>query len=115
VIVNVSSVGARTGGGIGALAYCSAKGAINTMTRGLAREFGPHGIRVNAVSPGTVDTNYHRNFSTPAGLQAVAAATPMSRIGTPGEIAAAIVFLCTSGASFIHGEILEINGGFFMG
>jgi 3-oxoacyl-[acyl-carrier protein] reductase len=115
VIVNVSSVGARTGGGIGALAYCSAKGAINTMTRGLAREFGPHGIRVNAVSPGTVDTNYHRNFSTAAGLQAVASATPLGRIGDPREIAETIVYLCSSCASFVHGEILEVNGGFFMG
>jgi 3-oxoacyl-[acyl-carrier protein] reductase len=115
VIVNVSSVGARTGGGIGALAYCAAKGAINTLTRGLAREFGPHGIRVNAVSPGTVDTNYHRTFSTPAMLQSVAAATPLGRIGEPGEIAELIVYLCSGAASFIHGEIIEINGGFFMG
>ena len=115
VIVNVSSVGARTGGGIGALAYCAAKGAINTMTRGLAKEFGPHGIRVNAVSPGTVDTNYHRNFSTPAGLQSVAAATPLGRIGDAREIGEVIIFLCSAAASFIHGEIIEINGGFFMG
>lgn len=115
VIVNVGSVGARTGGGIGALAYCAAKGAINVMTRSLAKEFGPHGIRVNAVSPGTIDTNYHRNFSTPAMLQSVAAATPLGRIGESREIAETIVFLCSAAASFVHGEILEVNGGFFMG
>jgi 3-oxoacyl-[acyl-carrier protein] reductase len=115
VIVNVSSVGARTGGGIGALVYCAAKGAINVMTRGLAKEFGPHGIRINAVSPGTIDTNYHRNFSTPAGLQSVVAATPLGRIGDPHEIGEVILFLCSASASFIHGEIIEINGGFFMG
>ena len=81
----------------------------------LAKEFGPRGIWVNAVSPGTVDTNYHRNFSTPAVLLSVAAATPLGRIGEPREIAELIVFLCSAGASFIHGETVEVNGGFLTG
>jgi 3-oxoacyl-[acyl-carrier protein] reductase len=113
-IVNVSSVAARFGGGLGALAYATAKGAISTMTKGLAREFAPLNIRVNAVSPGTVDTNYHRSFSTPEGLDGVRASTPAGRLGTPKEIADAIVFLCSDQASFIHGQVIEINGGFLM-
>jgi 3-oxoacyl-[acyl-carrier protein] reductase len=113
-IVNVSSVAARFGGGLGALAYATAKGAISTMTKGLSREFAPLNIRVNAVSPGTVDTNYHRSFSTPEGLDGVRASTPVGRLGTPGEIADAIVFLCSDQASFIHGQVIEINGGFLM-
>jgi 3-oxoacyl-[acyl-carrier protein] reductase len=113
-IVNVSSVAARFGGGLGALAYSTAKGAISTMTKGMSREFAPLNIRVNAVSPGTVDTNYHRSFSTPEGLDATRAATPIGRLGTPKEIADAIVFLCSDRASFIHGQVIEINGGFLM-
>jgi 3-oxoacyl-[acyl-carrier protein] reductase len=113
-IVNVSSVAARFGGGLGALAYATAKGAISTMTKGLAKEFAPLNIRINAVSPGTVDTNYHRSFSTPEGLDGVRAATPAGRLGTPEEIAGTIVFLCSEEASFIHGQVIEINGGFLM-
>jgi 3-oxoacyl-[acyl-carrier protein] reductase len=113
-IVNVSSVAARFGGGLGALAYSTAKGAVSTMTKGLSREFAPMNIRVNAVSPGTVDTNYHRSFSTSEALDGVRAATPVGRLGTPEEIADAIVFLCSDQASFIHGQVIEINGGFLM-
>lgn len=113
-IVNISSVAARTGGGLGALAYSSTKAAISTMTKGLAKEFAPQNIRVNAVSPGTVDTNYHQTFSTPEALDSVRAATPVGRLGKPEEIADTIVFLCTDAASFIHGQVLEVNGGFLM-
>jgi len=113
-IVNVSSVAARNGGGIGALAYASAKAALSTMTKGLAKEFAPKGIRVNAVSPGTVDTNYHMTFSTKHVLEGVSAATPMGRLGNPEEIADLIVFLCSQNATFIQGQVIEINGGFLM-
>jgi len=114
VIVNVSSVAARFGGGVGALAYSAAKGAVSTMTKGLTKEFAPLNIRVNAVSPGTVDTNYHKSFSTPEGLDGVRAATPAGRLGTPEEIADTIVFLCSGRAAFIHGQVIEVNGGFLM-
>ena len=114
IIVNVSSVAARFGGGVGALAYSAAKAAISTMTKGLTKEFAPFNIRVNAVSPGTVDTNYHKSFSTPEGLEGVKAATPAGRLGTPEEIADTIVFLCSNQASFIHGQVIEVNGGFLM-
>jgi 3-oxoacyl-[acyl-carrier protein] reductase len=114
VIVNVSSVAARNGGGIGAIAYSSAKGALSTMTRGLTKEFASSGIRINAVSPGTVHTNYHETFSTPAMLEGVRSITPAGRIGTPAEVADVIVFLCGPEARFIHGQVIEVNGGFLM-
>lgn len=114
VIVNISSVAARFGGGIGALAYSSAKAALSTMTRGLTKEFASSGIRINAVSPGTVLTHYHETFSTPAMLEGVRSMTPAGRIGTSEEIADVIVFLCGPQARFIHGEVIEVNGGFFM-
>jgi 3-oxoacyl-[acyl-carrier protein] reductase len=112
-VVNVSSVAARNGGGLGALAYASAKGAVSTMTKGLAKEFAPFGIRINAVSPGTIDTNYHRNFSNEQILSAVKAATPMARLGTAEEVADVILFLCSNEARFIQGQVIEVNGGFF--
>lgn len=113
-VVNISSVAARNGGGLGAMAYASAKGALSVMTKGLAKEFAPQGIRVNAVSPGTIDTNYHRTFSTEQMLAGVRAATPMGRLGTSEEVASVIVFLCSSGAEFIQGQVIEVNGGFLM-
>ncbi|MGH9357381.1 MAG: SDR family NAD(P)-dependent oxidoreductase, partial [Terriglobia bacterium] len=100
LIVNVSSVAARFGGGLGSIAYSSAKAALATMTKGLAREFGPYGIRINAVSPGTIDTDYHRQFSTPQALEAIADATPLGRLGTSAEVAGVVVFLCSEQAQF---------------
>jgi 3-oxoacyl-[acyl-carrier protein] reductase len=114
VIVNVSSVAARTGGGIGALAYSSAKAAVSVMTKGFSREFAASGIRVNAVSPGTITTNYHKVFSTEDALEAVRCATPAQRIGVPEEVADVIAFLCSDRARFIHGQVIEVNGGFLM-
>ena len=114
VIVNVGSVAGRVGGGIGASAYATAKGALCTLTKAMAKEFAPHGVRVNCVSPGTVDTNYHRQFSTEAMLEGVKAATPLGRLGSPEEIASVIVFLCGGGAAFVHGQTIEVNGGFYM-
>jgi 3-oxoacyl-[acyl-carrier protein] reductase len=113
-VVNVSSVAARNGGGIGASAYSSSKAALSCMTKGLAKEFAPQGVRVNGVAPGTVDTNFHREFSTEQMLNNVRAMTPLGRLGTSEESASVIVFLCTEAARFIHGEMIEVNGGFLM-
>ena len=114
VIVNMSSVAARFGGGLGATAYSAAKAAVSTMTKGLTKEFAPQGVRVNCVSPGTIDTGYHRTFSTTEGLDGVRAATPIGRLGTPEEIADLVVFLSSDRSTFIHGQVIEINGGFLM-
>lgn len=114
VIVNVSSIAARNGGGIGATIYAAAKAAVSTITKGLAKELAPQGIRVNAVSPGTVDNNFHSQFSTRQILDAVVAATPAGALGTNEEVADTILFLCSHAARYIHGQTIEINGGTFM-
>jgi NAD(P)-dependent dehydrogenase (short-subunit alcohol dehydrogenase family) len=113
-VVNISSVAARNGGGIGAIAYASSKGGLSTMTKGLAKEFAPKGIRVNGVSPGTIDTNFHKQFSNEQMLKNVQNATPAGRLGDSAETADVILFLCGEGARFIHGQMIEVNGGFLM-
>lgn len=114
IIVNVSSIAARNGGGIGAAIYAAAKAAVSTITKGLAKELAPHGIRVNAVSPGTVDNHFHEQFSTRPMLDGVVAATPAGTLGTNEEVADTILFLCSDAARYIHGQTIEINGGMFM-
>ncbi len=113
-IVNVSSIAARTGGGPGAAVYSAAKAAVSSFTKSWAKELAPHGIRVNAVSPGTVDNHFHEQFSTPEMLANVIKATPAGRLGTNEEVADTILFLAGEGARYIHGQTIEINGGMFM-
>lgn len=111
VIVNVSSIAARNGGGPGATVYAAAKAAVMTVTKGLARELAPKGVRVNAVSPGTVDNYFHQRFSTRQILDSVVAMTPAGRLGTNEDVADTIVFLCSDAARYIHGQTIEVNGG----
>ncbi|MBI3473360.1 MAG: SDR family oxidoreductase [Candidatus Solibacter usitatus] len=113
-IVNVSSIAARNGGGPGATIYAAAKAALSCITKGLSKELAPRGIRVNAVSPGTVDNHFHAQFSSAQMLEAMRASTPAGTLGTNEEVADAIVFLCSHAARYIHGQTLEINGGMFM-
>lgn len=113
-IVNVSSIAARNGGGPGATIYSAAKAAISAITKGLAKELAPKGIRVNAVSPGTVDNDFHAQFSNRQILDSVVAMTPAGKLGTNEEVADTIVFLCSHAARYIHGQTIEINGGMFM-
>jgi 3-oxoacyl-[acyl-carrier protein] reductase len=110
-IVNFSSQAARDGGGFGALAYATAKGGVLTMTRGLAKELGPKGIRVNCVSPGMINTTFHNTFTKPEVRANVAAATPLRREGEAAEVGDLVVYLASDAASFINGESIEINGG----
>jgi NAD(P)-dependent dehydrogenase (short-subunit alcohol dehydrogenase family) len=114
VIVNVSSIAARNGGGPGATIYAGAEATVSAITKGLAKELAPKGIRVNAVSPGTVDNDFHAQFSTRQILDSVVAITPAGSLGTNEEIADTILFLCSSASRFIHGQTLEINGGMYM-
>ncbi len=113
-IVNVVSIAGHTGGGPGAGAYASAKAALASYSKSMARELAPHGIRVNAVSPGVIDTPFHEVFSTPEMMKNFVAMIPMGRVGTSMECALAIAFLASNAASYITGETLEINGGQFM-
>ncbi len=114
VIVNVSSIAARNGGGPGATIYAASKAMISAITKGLAKELAPKGVRVNAVSPGTVDNHFHATFSNPQMLEAMRAWTPTGALGTNEEVADLIYYLCSDGARYIHGQTIEINGGMFM-
>ena len=113
-IVNVVSIAGRNGGGPGAGAYAAAKAGLIAFTKSLARELGPHGIRVNAVSPGVIDTPFHEVFSTPEMMRNFAATIPLGRVGVPVECATAIAFLASDAASFVVGETIEVNGGQLM-
>jgi len=113
-IINVGSIAARTGGGPGAAMYAAAKAAVAAMTKGMSKELAPHGIVVNAISPGTVDNHFHEVFSSKEMLAGVVKTTPAGRLGTNEDMANAVVFLASSAASYIHGQTIEINGGGFM-
>jgi NAD(P)-dependent dehydrogenase (short-subunit alcohol dehydrogenase family) len=102
-IVNVVSVAGRNGGGPGAGAYSAAKGALITYTKSLAKELAPAGVRVNAVSPGVIDTPFHEVFSTPAMMAGFVAAIPMGRVGRSEECASVIAFLASDAASYLAG------------
>ena len=113
-IINVGSIAGHHGGGPGAGPYASAKAAVMAYTKSMARELAPHGIRVNGVAPGVIDTPFHQMFSTPEMLKAFASTIPLGRIGTALECATVIAFLASPAASFIVGEMIEINGGQLM-
>jgi len=113
-IINVSSIAARTGGGTGSFIYAAAKGAVATLTRGLAREFAPYNIRVNAIAPGVISTPFHDRFSTPQMRAAYQKQILLGREGTPEESAAAALFLASDAAGFITGEMIDVNGGQWM-
>ena len=114
-IINVTSIAARNGGGNGAVMYASAKAFVSTFTRGLAKELVKDNIRVNAVSPGVIETPFHERYSTPAMLEAMRATIPMGRLGTADECAGAFLFLASDQLSgYVTGQILEVNGGQMM-
>jgi 3-oxoacyl-[acyl-carrier protein] reductase len=112
-IINFCSQAGRDGGGPGAIAYASSKGALMTFTRALAKELGPQGIRVNALCPGLIGTTFHDIFSKPEGRKATAANTPLRREGKAHEVAAAVAFLASDDASFLTGVNLDVNGGLY--
>ncbi|HVU33210.1 MAG TPA: SDR family oxidoreductase [Opitutaceae bacterium] len=113
-IVNLSSLAARNGGGGGATAYATAKGAVLTFTRGLARELGPLGIRVNALAPGLIlGTKFHTTHTAPDVAQATVAGIPLGRPGNADDVARAVVFLAGEFDGFITGAALDINGGVY--
>lgn len=113
-IVNVSSVAGRNGGALGSIHYSTAKGGLITFTKGLAKEMAAYNVRVNAVSPGVIQTHFHEQFSTPEMMQAYCKMIPLGRVGTPAEVARVIAFLASDAASFLVGETIEINGGMLM-
>lgn len=106
-VINVSSMWGQVGASCEA-AYSATKGAVDALTKALAKELGPSGIRVNAVSPGLVDTDMNACLG-PEDLSALADQTPLGAVGTPEQVAEAIVYL--AGADFVTGQILGVNGG----
>ena len=113
-IVNIGSIAGRNGGGPGAGPYAAAKGGLMVFAKSLAKELAPHGIRVNCVSPGVIDTPFHETFSTPEMMRNFAKAIPLGRVGTPAECAKVIAFLASDAAAYIVGESIEVNGGQLM-
>ena len=109
-IVNVASMWGQVGASC-EVCYSATKAAVIGLTRALAQEVGPSGVRVNCVAPGVIDTDMNRALSEDA-LAALADNTPLERIGTPEEVARAVCFLAGEEASFITGQVLGVNGGF---
>lgn len=108
-IINITSMWGETGGSC-EVDYSATKAGVIGLTKALAKEVGPSGITVNAVSPGVIETDMNRAF-TPEDMAALADETPLCRIGKPEEVAAAAVFLAGEDAGFITGQILGVNGG----
>ncbi|MCI8741776.1 MAG: SDR family oxidoreductase [Lachnospiraceae bacterium] len=112
-IINITSIAAYNGGGPGAGVYAAAKAAVLTMTRAMAKELIPAGVRVNAVSPGTIDTAFHAASSREL-LESFVKAIPAGRMGRPGEVADVMYYLASEQSSYLVGEVVQINGGQMM-
>jgi 3-oxoacyl-[acyl-carrier protein] reductase len=114
-MINTTSIAARTGGGEGVGLYAAAKAFVSSMTRVLARELAPHGIRVNGVAPGVILTDFHARNSTPEQLEGARRSIPLGRLGTADECVGAYLFLADELlAGYITGQIIEVNGGQLM-
>lgn len=110
-IINFASQAGRDGGGPGAAAYATSKGAVMTFTRAMAKELGPKNIRVNALCPGMIATTFHDTFTKDEVRTKVAAGTPLRREGEACEVANLVACLASSEASFMTGANVDINGG----
>lgn len=113
-IINTSSISSLSGGGPGGTSYASSKGAMSTLTRGLAKEVGKDGITVNAIAPGVILTRIHEEFSTKESLASLLTMTPVGRHGQPEDVAGTALFLASDSAAFITGEHISVNGGLRM-
>jgi len=114
VIINISSVVARNGGGPGEVAYTTSKGALNAMTRGLAKELAKYTIRVNSVAPGPTDTPFHHGIRNRDVLEGIIPRIPLGRLGKPEDMVGAVLFLASDTSQYITGQCIEINGGFWV-
>jgi 3-oxoacyl-[acyl-carrier protein] reductase len=114
VVINVASIAGRHGGGPGAICYAAAKGAVLTLTKGLAKELAPHGIRVNGVNPGVILTPFHERFTNEEQMKRMVDTITMKRAGTSEETATVIAFLASADAKYLTGETIEVNGGQLM-
>lgn len=113
IIIN-SSISARTGGGPGMITYAAAKGAINNMVRGWAKELAPRGITVNAIAPGVIWTRLHQENTDPEEYKKLIQRIPLGREGVPDDCVGGVLLLASPEGSYITGQIIEINGGLQM-
>ena len=114
-IVNVSTISARTGGSAGSSVYAASKAFVSGITRSLVSELSPYNVRINAISPGTITTKFHEQYSSPEKLENTRLKIPMKRLGTSKDCVGSIMFLSSEKLSgYITGQILEINGGQFI-
>jgi 3-oxoacyl-[acyl-carrier protein] reductase len=114
-IVNATSISARSGGSPGSALYSAAKAFVSTFTRALATELAPLGIRVNAVSPGTIMTRFHEVYSSPEKLEATRQKVPLRRLGTGEDCAGAFLYLASPRlGGYVTGQVIEVNGGQLM-
>ena len=114
-IVNVSTISARTGGSAGSSVYAASKAFVSGITRSLVSELSPYNVRINAISPGTITTKFHEQYSSPEKLENTRLKIPMKRLGTAKDCVGSIIFLSSEKLSgYITGQILEINGGQFI-
>jgi NAD(P)-dependent dehydrogenase (short-subunit alcohol dehydrogenase family) len=111
VIVNVSSAASRLGSPNEFIDYAAAKGAVDSMTIGLAKELATEGIRVNAVRPGLIYTDIHASAGDPGRVDRVKTGVPMQRGGTAEEVAEAILWLASEHSSYVTGTLLDVTGG----
>ncbi|UFJ43106.1 3-oxoacyl-ACP reductase FabG [Brevibacillus humidisoli] len=113
-VINLASVAGHNGGGRGALAYATSKGAIHTLTKAMAKDLLDYNILVNAIAPGVISTPFHDRFSTPEFRRQMVSQIPMGREGTAEEAVGPVLFLASSYADYITGETIEVNGGQLM-
>ncbi|CAB3773340.1 SDR family oxidoreductase [Paraburkholderia humisilvae] len=110
-IVNVSSAAARLGSPNEYVDYAGSKAAIDTLTIGLSKEVGPHGVRANAVRPGLIDTEIHASGGRPDRAAVLGAQTPLGRAGSADEVAELIVWLLSDASSYVTGAVIDVTGG----
>ena len=113
-IINNASVAGQHGGGPGAAAYATSKAGVIGFTRGLGKELATTGVTVNAVAPGLIETPFHDKFTDQDKRKALLSHVPMARWGQPDEIASAVVFLAGEGSSYMTGQTITIDGGWYM-
>lgn len=113
-IINTVSISASTGGSPGSSIYSASKAFVSTYTKALAKELAPAGIRANAISPGVIDTDFHKRYSSREKLDKTVSLIPLQRLGTPDDCSPSFLFLGSGQLSgYITGQVLEINGGQF--